>query len=544
MCTDNKILIKVHRGNEMEKLLLNAKESVLEGLRKAGYPVSAACGGGGRCGKCKVRILEGSAPVTAADIEIFSEEELTAGWRLACGLYPPGELTISAEWDEASDFAVVSDYEDVLQDPKESKGRRREETGISEKGGCRGKRQTEDSGAEYDIVIDIGTTTIAFQLLDKMTGQVKNTVTAINNQQKYGADVISRIQASVDGRREELQETIRKDLREGISTLLAACDAELGQITRIAIGCNTAMGHLLMGYDCSGLGSYPFTPVNIGFIRSSMEEVPGMTGHGEVILLPGISAYVGGDIVAGLYACDFDKTDDICLLVDLGTNGEMALGNRNKILVTSAAAGPAFEGGNISFGMGSVAGAICSVELVGEKAQVQTICEKPPVGICGTGVVEAIAELLREGLLDETGLLEEAYFDAGFPLARTADGRSIMLTQKDIREIQLAKGAIRAGVETLLLRYGISKEQVVKVYLAGGFGYKLNTDKAIAIGMLPKEFAGRIQVVGNSCLAGTVKYLREEQGTETLHKLVQVSGEIHLSLDKEFNELYMDAIMF
>lgn len=514
--------IAVKKGGATHTIFVAQDESLMDALLRENYYISAVCGGKGRCGKCKICVLQGRATVTAEDRKFFSEEELVQGWRLSCMLYPTEDLTIAFDLKDESQFDVVSVF-DAGQKLAEKK---------------------ESIHGAYDIAIDIGTTTLAFQLLDKADSRVVNTVTMVNGQRKYGADVVSRMQASIDGRKGELQQSIRKDLQSGILKILEDCGVKLERIARIAIGCNTTMGHLLLGYACDSLGVYPFTPVNIELIKGSMQEVLGMDGGAEVMVLPGISTYVGGDIVAGLYSCDFDKRDEVCLLVDLGTNGEMALGNCEKILVTSTAAGPAFEGGNISWGMGSVAGAICSVKLENGEAQVQTIREKAPVGICGTGVIEAIAELRREELVDETGLLDEEYFEDGFPLAQTAEGKTIVLTQKDIRELQLAKAAVRAGVETLLLRYSITKEQVARVYLAGGFGYRLDTEKAIAIGMLPEEFLDRIQAVGNSCLAGVVKYLQEEQAEEKMHHLVRISKEINLSNDKDFNENYMEAMMF
>ncbi len=483
--------------------------------------VSAICGGKGRCGKCKVRVVKGQAKVTQEDARFFSPEELEQGWRLACRLYPEEDMVISVEWNDESEFEVVSEYNTI------SISRER-----------LGKQGT------YAIAIDIGTTTLAFQLLKQEKGNICGTVTTINNQRIFGADVVSRMEASIEGKDDELQECIRKDLQEGILKLLDNCYIQISQVTRIGIGCNTTMGHLLLGYPCNSLGIYPFMPVNIQMVKGNMLEILGMEGGAEVVVFPGISTYVGGDVVAGLYACEFSESDEICLLVDLGTNGEMALGNRQKILVTSTAAGPAFEGGNISCGMGSIAGAICSVNLEQTKVQVSTIQEKIPLGICGTGVVETAAELLREGLIDETGLLVEDYFEEGFPLAWTVEGKAIKFLQKDIRELQLAKAAIRAGVETLLLRYGVQKDEIARVYLAGGFGYRLDTAKAIAIGMLPEEFAGKIQSVGNSCLAGVVKYLQVKQGDDDLQDLVQIATEINLSADKDFNQLYMDAMMF
>ena len=222
----------------------------------------------------------------------------------------------------------------------------------------------------------------------------------------------------------------------------------------------------------------------------------------------------------------------------------MAIGNKDRILVTSTAAGPAFEGGNITWGTGSIPGAICTVHIEENKAEVGTIKNAPPVGICGTGVVETAAELLKEELIDETGRLEDEYFDEGYLLAETKDNRMILFTQKDMREIQLAKAAIRAGAETLACRYGINKTEISRVYVAGGFGYKLDTDKAIAIGMFPEEFEGHIEAVGNSSLGGAGKYLCEADVEERVSRLVKVSEEIALSTDKVFNDFYMDAMFF
>lgn len=512
--------ITVKKGAETSKFLLNPGENLMAGMIREGYYFSAVCGGKGRCGKCKIQVIEGEVYITPEDRKFFSKEELNDGWRLACLVYPTEELTVVFEQNDESQFEILTENKEA---------------------------ETADGAAEsgYEIAIDIGTTTIAMELLGKDSKKNLHTATAINGQRKYGADVISRIQASIDGKKAILQESIQKDLLEGIRRLTGEAGVALEQVERIAIGGNTTMGHLLMGYDCDTLGVYPFTPVNIDFIKGSFEEILGSAGcAAEVVLLPGISTYVGGDIVSGMYAWDFDKSEDVCLLVDLGTNGEMALGNKDKILVTSTAAGPAFEGGNITWGMGSVAGAICSVKIEGEDATVKTIWDKEPVGLCGTGVVETVSELVKEGIVDEMGLLDEDFFEDGFPLAKTADGKEIVFTQKDVREIQLAKAAVRAGVETLLLRYGVTKDQVAKVYLAGGFGYKLDKEKAVAIGMLPEELKDKIEAVGNSSLAGAVKYLKDEKGEEILRKLVEVSTEIGLSTDKDFNEFYMDSMMF
>ena len=511
--------VVVHRGAETKTILVKEGESLLDAFIRQEIYISAPCGGKGRCGKCGIQVLNGNTWISDEDKKIYSEEELDAGWRLSCCLYPTEELEVSVSQSDESLFEAVGETEN-----------------------------TEESGTEesfYHVAVDIGTTTIAMSLTGGESGKVFRTVTSVNSQRAYGADVISRIQASVDGKKEVLKNSIQKDLQDSMDKLLKETGVSGEDVGKIVIGGNTTMGHLLMGYDCDTLGVYPFTPVNIDFIKGT-EGILGTDRFGkkEVILLPGISTYVGGDIVSGMYAYDFTEKEDVCMFIDLGTNGEMGIGNKEKILVTSTAAGPAFEGGNITWGMGSVPGAICSVKLEGTEAEVKTIRDEAPQGICGTGVVETAAELVREEIVDETGALDEDYFDDGFPLAKTPDGKEIVFTQKDVREIQLAKAAVRAGVETLLLRYGIKKEEVSKVYLAGGFGYKLDTEKAIAIGMLPEEWADRIVTVGNSSLSGACKYLKDENGDKTIEKLVSISEEINLSADKEFNEFYMNEMFF
>lgn len=511
--------VVVHRGAETKTILVKEGESLLDAFIRQEIYISAPCGGKGRCGKCGIQVLNGNTWISDEDKKIYSEEELDAGWRLSCCLYPTEELEVSVSQSDESLFEAVGETEN-----------------------------TEESGTEesfYHVAVDIGTTTIAMSFIGGESGKVFHTVTSVNSQRAYGADVISRIQASVDGKKEELKKSIQKDLQDSMEKLLKETGVSGEDVGKIVIGGNTTMGHLLMGYDCDTLGVFPFTPVNIDFIKGT-EEILGTDRFGkkEVILLPGISTYVGGDIVSGMYAYDFTEKEDVCMFIDLGTNGEMGIGNKEKILVTSTAAGPAFEGGNITWGMGSVPGAICSVKLEGTETEVKTIRDEAPQGICGTGVVETAAEFVREEIVDETGALDEDYFDDGFPLAKTPDGKEIVFTQKDVREIQLAKAAVRAGVETLLLRYGIKKEEVSKVYLAGGFGYKLNTDKAIAIGMIPEEWADRIVAVGNSSLSGACKYLKDENGDKTIEKLVSISEEINLSADKEFNEFYMNEMFF
>lgn len=314
----------------------------------------------------------------------------------------------------------------------------------------------------------------------------------------------------------------------------------------MVIAGNTTMIHLLMGYSCETLGRYPFTPVNIKTIHTSYRRlfenmVEGLEDW-EIVICPGISTYVGGDIVSGIYELSLSEEKKPCVLVDLGTNGEMAVGCRNKILCASTAAGPAFEGGNIVCGTGSIPGAVCSVERTKKGISVQTIGDAPPCGICGTGVVEAISELKDWNIIDENGLMEEAYFEEGFLLSEENGG--IRLFQKDVREFQLAKAAVRAGFETLLLKYGISWEEIERIYIAGGFGYSMNIRKAVNIGLFPEGSEDKVIAAGNTSLRGAARCLLDYNGVEKMESIVDQAEEIQLSGDQNFQEYYMEYIGF
>ncbi|MDO5424074.1 MAG: ASKHA domain-containing protein [Eubacteriales bacterium] len=513
------IKITIKETGRIREISCHSGETILNALIRNDIYVSAACGGKGKCGKCKIQLLKGTLPVTGPDRKKLKPEELEQGYRLSCLAVPEEDCTIR--------LCVQKDEEfDILSEEVEN-------------------QMTEESS--YAIAIDIGTTTLAMVLVGLDSGKTLKSYSAINRQRAYGADVISRIQASNDGKKEELQASIREDLQNGVRALMEMGGLQPEQIKKITIGGNTTMGHLLMGFSCKNLGVYPFHPVDIGTITGSFGEIIGPMENAPdcpVILLPGISTYVGGDILSGLLACGFDESEETALLIDLGTNGEMAIGNKDRILVTSTAAGPAFEGGNISCGMGSVAGAICNVDLSGGQVHVRTIGDKKPVGLCGTGVVETVSELVKEEYVDETGRLEDPYFQEGFELAKTPEGRPITFTQKDVREIQLAKSAVRAGIETLLKRFGVSYSEIGHVYLAGGFGFHMDQKKAVSIGLLPAALEDRLETVGNSSLAGAIRYLVDETAPRRAEHILQAASEVELSTDNAFNEFYMEYMYF
>ncbi len=351
------------------------------------------------------------------------------------------------------------------------------------------------------VTVDIGTTTIAMQL-HRIDGTVEDCYAQVNPQTKYGADVLSRIEAATDSKvATELQAMVQEVLQRGFEQFQGRLKKE--EKLWAVIAANTTMTYLLMGYDSEELGRAPFHAKHLDYTVATVCGV-------ECLICPGLSAFVGGDIFAGMVACDMWKKDEMTLLIDLGTNGEMVLGNRYGCLACSTAAGPAFEGGVNK-------------------------------GVWGADMIRILEKLLQEEIMDETGLLEDSYFDNG---VRVGD---VCVTQQSIRAVQLAKGAIRAGIEILVGEYGISFGDIDKVVLAGGFGYYLNPSSAATIGLLPQELAGKTVAGGNTALAGASKL-----GCDYLHRGEVCFEEydrekvrvLNLAQRPEFEELYLGYLDF
>jgi len=515
------VKVKIVRAgtDTVREICLNPNESLYNAMIRCGIPVNGVCAGRGTCGKCRVKVSEGFLNITSADKKYFTDYELSLGFRLACMAYPERDCTVMVTTEEEKNFKVVSE-------------------GIDIKKGLTKDLSFAKNEKRYGITIDLGTTTLVIALIDSADGSILEKYTAANPQRVYGADVISRIKASNKGKGELLKSLIRRELSNGIRTLTYYRQIRLKDIENIVISGNTAMIHILMGYPCEGLGAYPFTPYKEGFIYSYSDELFDIAEKIPVIILPAISVFVGGDITAGLLACGFDKIDKPCLFIDLGTNGELALGNKEKILVTSASAGPAFEGGNISCGVGSIPGAICHVSLSGNNLKYETIDGLAPIGLCGSGVIDLTAQLLKEGIIDSTGLLTDEYFENGYCI----DG--IRFLQEDIRNVQLAKAAIRAGIEVLLKSYAISIDEVEQVFIAGGFGYHLDISKAAYIGLFPQSAVKKAKTLGNTALSGAVLASYDNGAINRLEHIISVSKEIHLSDDRDFNDLFIQYISF
>lgn len=484
--------------------------SLYNALQKEGILFSAPCAGNGTCGACKIKVLEGSLAASLKDKQMLSEEQIKDGWRLACQAYPTEECRILIPTE---DFTVMTGYEAGNIEISSSQG-----------GG-------------YSIAIDLGTTTLAYELFDVNTGSTVKTVSSTNPQRIYGADVVSRMEQSDNGRCDMLKLCIRQGMRKDIAALLH--DIEPAKIQSIGISGNTAMVHLFMGYSCEGLGRYPFRPVTLEHMQTDAKELNLMDQAVPVSITGGISAYVGGDVLAGFAAQRMRQEGGPCLYIDLGTNAEMALADgHGKIYVTSAPAGPAFEAANISCGVGSIEGAVSGISIENGQQTLITIGEKEPVGFCGSGILEAVYELLKNGVIDETGLLEDAYFEKGYPVGK------LKITQQDIRQIQLAKSAVFSAIQILMKKAKVTSDRIKRVYLAGGFGFYLNIKKAVGIGLLPENFSEKIMTIGNSSLHGTKEILTGMIKEEELEDIKNICEEIYLSNENDFQNIFMENMNF
>ncbi len=376
------------------------------------------------------------------------------------------------------------------------------------------------------LVLDIGTTTMSLFAVDTRTGHLVWGNSANNPQRAFGADVLSRIAyAAAHG-----TEPLTSALRAEIQRLMDGVSAHTGiPPCPLYVTGNTTMLHLFLGVDPTPMGAAPYTPAFLEEKHLSPADC-GLHGVTSVITLPGISAFVGADLVAGLHYVGLPASPDRWrLLVDLGTNAEILLCNQEKILCTAAAAGPCFEGACISSGMSASGGAICSYDLDGTW---ETIDDVPPEGICGTGLVDAVAVLLARGIVDETGHMDT-------PAFYLCDG--VSLIQEDIRQYQLAKSAIHAAIEALVRRAGIAWEDIEQMSIAGGFASLINVENAVRTGLLPRELADRCVPVGNSAFLGTARYAHDRAD---LTRYTSRAEYIDLSADPYFSERFMEGMLF
>jgi len=491
-------------------------ESVLSALVRAGVTVSAPCGGRGICGKCRFTLLEGS-------VRLMDGTEVKAGSSFcACKAQALGDIVIS------HDITVSLPEVESIDAPL-------------------AVMQTGRKISRAGIGVDIGTTTVQAQLVDLDTGEILGTFSALNKQRSFGADVMSRIEAARNGKLKELTAAIKNQVEETLRQCIGKWN--LPGIEQCTVSGNTTMLHIFCGADPSAMGEAPYMPVFLEERRFEGKELS--LSARNVTLLPGISAFVGADISAGLAFLDIMNKKENAVFIDIGTNGEIAVWKESekRLLCCSTAAGPCFEGAEISCGMGAESGAINRISLKEEPPAANwfqsgslfytTLGNVKARGICGAGLIDAIAAMKKLDAIDGTGALAERYAQADFPITE-----GIVITQRDVRQFQLAKSAICSGIKVLCKKAGLDMENINAAYIAGGLGFFLNLDNAADVGLIPVSLIGKTAVCGNTSLKGAVKSMIDPAFLPRCREIASRAVIEDLALNGDFTEEFTDNMFF
>lgn len=582
-----------------------AGSTLLEAAAAAGIAIDAPCGRRGVCGKCRVRASGDVAPPTLAERTLIPPEDLEQGWRLGCQTEVVGDVTVMVP-ERALKAAVVPLSsiplrpfvrkvhlrlpEPTIQDPISDLGRLR-----------RGLRESVPHlqvdlsaiqrlpatlhSASYDVTavvagdrlialepgdttahccglaVDLGTTSVVAVLVDLVTGRILGVESRLNGQANYGADVVSRI--TYVGSEPDGLATLQSAAVATINSALAALAEKAGvdrhHVYEVVVVGNSCMSHLLLGVDPRSLALAPYQPVVTDPVCCRAAQLGlAINPDGRVYTLPNIAGFVGSDTVAVILATAMHRSDELRLALDLGTNGEMVLGNRDRLLACSTAAGPAFEGARISCGMRATEGAIERVWIENGRVKLQVIGGGPPVGLCGSGLLDAVAQMLRAGVLDNSGRLLPAdkqdpsisdglaervvRADRGIGFLLSRGDREVVLTQGDVRELQLAKGAIRAGISILLKELGVDQSDLAEILLAGAFGSYISPASARAIGLVPPLPTSKITAVGNAAGQGAVMALLSADLRREATEIARSVQYVELSARADFMDQFMEAM--
>ncbi len=586
--------------------------SVFDAALWNGVAVDSTCGGHGTCKKCKVRIADGAVPISRLDERAFTPEQLAEGWRLACMSNAVTNLTIDVpELTTRPKAATVGVGRQVILRPAVQKRliELDEPTLSDQRTDIQRVREALDdleltidpsvlrtigttlraakwtvtavvvgtdliaiepgdtTGSSYGIAFDLGTTTAVGTLMDLTTGAPIAVASMLNQQQPFGADVISRISATMlePEALERLREFAHSTLGELAQDVCQQAGISPDQVYEVALAGNATMAQLALGIDPEPLGVAPFilaTESYEGLLASDL----GVRVHprARAMLFPHLGAYVGGDIIAGVLAAGMDRDKRLRLFIDIGTNCEIVLGNGEKLMATAAPAGPAFEAASIRCGMRAAPGAIEVVTIGDDGISLQVIDDVAPIGLCGSGLVDAIAELHRSGLMDDSGrfLTQEAIAAAHpdladrfverdgerlFILATAAEsgnGQDVFLSQRDVRELQFAKAAISTGWKLLLEEFGTEESEIQQVLLAGSFGTYLSAKSAVGIGLVPKIPVMRIVSAGNVAGEGAKMALLSDSERHGAHALLDEIHYVELSDRTDFNDRFVVELAF
>jgi uncharacterized 2Fe-2S/4Fe-4S cluster protein (DUF4445 family) len=590
--------------------------SIYEALGEAGIIIKSECGGSGVCGSCKVRVIEGKYEQHGSERHL-SKDEIDKGLVLACSARVLGDMKVEiptasrvfeqkiltrtmtkevslspgirkhfVEAPEASLEDVRPDLERVVDTLGDGRARKfplellRAFPERLRKDGWKatilltddeivGIESGDTTGRLYGIAFDIGTTTVVGYLIDLTKGIEIGVASRTNPQTSYGDDVITRIQFASSGKDglEKLHGQIVACINEITEELVSASGIKREWVYWITTTGNTTMSHIFLGISPKYLALNPY----VGVLRGGFETTASELGvrinpFGRVYTMPNIAGFVGGDTVAVILASELHESREIKFAIDIGTNGELVMGNRDRLVACSTAAGPAFEGARITHGMRASDGAIEKVIIENSGVSVNTIGNKPPIGICGTALIDSIAELRKLGVIDERGKLlgkeQLPHGTAGFIRERlinhdthrasfvivdgpeTATGLPILLTQKDIRETQLAKGAILAGYEILKETLGVEDKDIKEVLLAGAFGNYIRRENAKIIGLLPDLPLRKIRFIGNAAGSGAKMVLVKNELREQASRISSDTEYIELAVNINFQKTFTEAMFF
>lgn len=465
---------------------------ISEAAKSVGVEIATPCGGAGRCGRCTV-LIEGD-----------SDNRV-----LACVTPVDRDMVVTVPDEDMGAVVAASDDKTLNID---------ELSPMSEGLG---------------LAVDIGTTTVALDIIDMGDGSEVYSAADVNGQKKLGDDVLARIQYAADGGTDEL-----RGLIVGTINKLTENFGERKNIKSVYVAGNTTMEHLFAGVDPTPIRTEPYEPVVINSTMSGKDSCLDVDPDAQVITMPCVSAYVGGDITSDIVYSGMDRSEGMCLLIDVGTNGEVALGNRDMLMVCSSSAGPAFEGGNLKSGMLAKPGAIDSIRIKDGKISYTVIGGTEPKGICGSGIIELLAQLYLDGLVDKRGNFTDR--------AELEDGRfvihdGISISVPEIRDLIMTKAAIFSASSSLLRNLGIGFEDLDKIYIAGGFGNFIDLDSAVTIGMFPDVPRDKFVYLGNASLAGAKAALLSSSFRERIDEAFAKSTYIDLSSDPVFFDEYMSA---
>jgi uncharacterized 2Fe-2S/4Fe-4S cluster protein (DUF4445 family) len=569
-----------------------------------GLPIDSTCGGRGTCGKCKVQVLAGGAEITIADRKQLRPSELEAGWRLSCQakvyedttvtvpellrvpkaatmgvnrlvLLDPNvrkvfvELTEPDLEDQRSDIerlrdALTAEGFDMKADlrvlrtlPALLRGAEFKVTAVLGGDQLIAVEAGDTREESYGVAFDLGTTTVVGTLMNLRTGMAEAVRSTLNGQAPFGADVISRISHGMQGdeAKTELREAIQRTMNTVLQELYESAGVARERVYETVVVGNATMLHLLLGIDATPISMMPFTPAFREPLYLPAREV-GLDIHpgGYVQTLPVIGAYVGADIVAGVVATGLAREDKLRVFVDVGTNGEIVLGSVKRVLCTAAPAGPAFEGSQIRCGMRATDGAIEGVTL-SDHVELQVIGgDIPPKGICGSGLVDTVAQLRLVGLLDAGGKMRSREEVPEHPLSDrliTIEGvrafllaENVYLSQRDVRELQFGKGSIATGIKVLMDVMGVTVADLDEVLLGGSFGSYLNPESAKIIGLVPPVDVDRILSVGNTAGEGAKMSLLSFRERQIAFELPDKIEYVELSGRSDFNDSFISVLQF